>query len=173
MHKGKLYNKNGSSKGVGYSYPFVDRNKLKYGDGNSGFRGDEPYIRTDIGDGATFLGFNREVGSVRASIDLERVTKFLGSNAGLLNLVNRNILLISPLVLLFGFLLFQNQIFLSLGEKSPSGPIRTDFNLLSSISFFFNLSLQFISAKKSLLDPLRFLIKSLSVTVFDIFGGTN
>ena len=88
-----IYNRDGSDKGVGYSYPFVDRSKLKYGDGNSGFRGDEPYIRTDIGDGATFFGFDRQIGTVRASLDLERVTKFLGSNAGLLNLVNRNILL--------------------------------------------------------------------------------
>ena len=45
-------------------------------------------------------------------------------------------------------MLFSKIIFLSLGEKSPSGPISRVFKLSSFISSFFNLNLQFISAKK-------------------------
>ena len=62
--------------------------------------------------------------------------------------------------------LFSKIIFLSFGVKSPSGPISIVFKLSPFMSSFFNLSLEFISAKKSLLVSFRLLIKSLSLVIF-------
>ena len=68
---------------------------------------------------------------------------------------------------------FSKIIFLSAGVKSPSGPISIVLKLSPFISSFFNIYLEFISAKKSLLVSFRLLIKSLSLVIFDISGGLN
>ncbi len=90
-----LYNADGSDKGFGYSYPNVDRSKLKYGDGNSGFRGNEPYIRKPLGGTESQnwpIGYSRSLGFMAAGDDLMRLGNFLTSGAGGRYLVRQNIL---------------------------------------------------------------------------------
>ena len=85
-----LYNKDGSSKGVGYQYPNVDQSKLRYGATNTGFRGDEPYIRRDIGH--TKYG-NQTLPAEIGLEDVDRINKFMfSSNAGGMMFVKENIL---------------------------------------------------------------------------------
>ena len=90
-----LYNADGSDKGFGYSYPFSDRSKLKYGDGNSGLRGDEPYMRKPIG-GSEFshwpVGYTRSLGFMAGVEDAGRLGRFLTSTAGGIYLIRQNIL---------------------------------------------------------------------------------
>ena len=87
----RLYNADGSSKGVGYHYPNVDQTKLKYGWGNSGLRDDEPYVIRNIGDGE--LGKAERSWPYRAGKDdVKRITKFLGSKEGGMFFLKQNIL---------------------------------------------------------------------------------
>ena len=85
----KLYNKNGSSKGVGYSYPNADQSKLRYGATNTGFRGDEPYIRRDIGESKLA---SRDFPFNRGGEDVQRFIDFTTTNAGGMFFLKQNLL---------------------------------------------------------------------------------
>ena len=85
-----LYNADGSSKGVGYQYPNVDQSRLRYGATNTGFRGDEPYIRRDIGD--TKFGTRTLPWEIGLE-DVDRINKFMfSSQAGGMMFLKENIL---------------------------------------------------------------------------------
>ena len=90
-----LYSEDHTAINDGYGYPFVNRDKLRFGATNSGFRGDEPYIRKPIGGNPSDdwpIGFTRELGFMAGADDVMRVGMFLGSPAGLTHIVKSNIL---------------------------------------------------------------------------------
>ena len=61
----------------------------------------------------------------------------------------------------------------SVGEKSPSGPIKIHKDLLFIKSSVFKLALEFTSANKSLVDSSKLFTKSFSLTTSEISGGIN
>ena len=62
---------------------------------------------------------------------------------------------------------------LSDGEKSPSGPIKTEIELLCFNVSTFKFFVEFTSANNNFEDPSRLFKKSLSFITSDILGGLS
>jgi hypothetical protein len=99
-----LYKDDHTTTDTGYSYPGVDRSKMDQLTGGlftGGFRSTEPYILDDIQTSSQLSGkkggpYGFELAAYQSGQDIIRMTKFLGSPAGLLFIARQNALAISP-----------------------------------------------------------------------------